>query len=218
MNEKNNEKNDLNKPLLVNKTLQKSRNKNVNYYNPTMNQPNLRTKITINRTLLWKNKIKNDNNNIKDEINDNDSQLNSETKNFYDYKNNKYNKMLLSEKKFSYLNGINLINKLNNLSKSEKSENNNNNSKYFSPATLSSNNTNKDTNLSFSDQSFNNNIFMNNNPKATYRFLLHQASKNLNDSFSNIYKTNNKRSYSTPQNKSFNDTLNTTSENNISVY
>ena len=78
MNEKNNEKNDLNKPLLVNKTLQKSRNKNVNYYNPTMNQPNLRTKITINRTLLWKNKIKNDNNNIKDEINDNDSQLNSQ--------------------------------------------------------------------------------------------------------------------------------------------
>ncbi len=216
MNEKNNEKNDLNKPLLVNKTLQKSRNKNVNYYNPTMNQPNLRTKITINRTLLWKNKIKNDNNNIKDEINDNDPQLNSETKNFYDYKNNKYNKMLLSEKKFSYLNGINLINKLNNLSKSEKSDNNNNNSKYFSPATLSSNNTNKDTNLSFSDQSFNNNIFMNNNPKATYRFLLHQASKNLNDSFSNIYKTNNKRSYSTPQNKSFNNTLNTTSENNIS--
>ena len=216
MNEKNNEKNDLNKPLLVNKTLQKSRNKNVNYYNPTMNQPNLRTKITINRTLLWKNKIKNDNNNIKDEINDNDSQLNSETKNFYDYKNNKYNKILLSEKKFSYLNGINLINKLNNLSKSEKSDNNNNNSKYFSPATLSSNNTNKDTNLSFSDQSFNNNIFMNNNPKATYRFLLHQASKNLNDSFSNIYKTNNKRSYSTPQNKSFNNTLNTTSENNIS--
>ena len=215
MNEKNNEKNDLNKPLLVNKTLQKSRNKNVNYNNSATNQPNLRTKITINRTLLWKNKIKNDNNDTIDN-NDNDSQLNSETNNFYDYKNNKYNKMLLSEKKFSYLNGINLINKLNNLSKSEKSENNNNNSKYFSPATLSSNNTNKDTNLSFSDQSFNNNIFMNNNPKATYRFLLHQASKNLNDSFSNIYKTNNKRSYSTPQNKSINNTLNISSENNIS--
>ena len=218
MNGKNIKKNDFNKPLLVNKTLQKSRNQNVNYYNPTTNQPNLRTKITINRTLLWKNKIKNDNNNnnkiITNEKNT-DSQSNSNSETFYDYKNNKYNKMLLSQKKFSYLNGINLINKLNNLTKSEKSENNN--SKYFSPNTLSSNNTNKDTNLSFSDQSFNNNIFMNNNPKATYRFLLHQASKNLNDSFSNIYKTNNKRSYSTPQNKSLNNTLNTSSVNNISI-
>ena len=185
---KNSEKSKVSKPLTVRKTLIKttttnSENQNINKDN------NIRTKITINKTLLWKEQEKTKSEKYikpKQEMKKPKKEIPEYTKitNTIRKSNDvKQNKIQIG------------IRKQGTLIISPKSNNN-----EKSP--------NKVIQICLSDKAKN------------YRFLLHQVSKNLNKTFSNLYEANNNRSFSSPTaNNSFNGNLNNSgSESTSSIF
>ena len=187
--------------LTVRKTLVK--NTNSNPENQNINKDNKSyTKITINKSLLWKE---------QDRI-----KLEKNQKPKTDIKKGKrdnfeFNKITTPIKKTIETRPNNKIQigirKQSNLIISPKMNNNN----------YSNNNNNeKNSNSFISTNQIKKNLYISNSDKAkNYRFLLHHVSKNLNKTFSNLYEANN-RSFSYPTNNSFNGNLNNNgSEQNI---
>ena len=184
-----NDKSKGSKLLTVRKTLIK--NTNSNPENQNINKDNKSyTKITINKSLLWKE---------QDRI-----KLEKNQKPKTDFKrlkrdNFEFTKITTPIKKVienKPNNKIQIgIRKQSNLIISPKMNNNYNN------------NNEKNSNSFISTNQIKKNLYISNSEKAkNYRFLLHHVSKNLNKTFSNLYEANN-RSYSSPTN-SFNGNLN----------
>ena len=175
------EKSKQNKPLIVRKTLTKTSTQPLLNQNISLGNNNPRTKITINKTLLWKEQDK-----IKKE---------KLVKQKIEYKKPK--KEIVEYTKIKNTNNkpieINSNHKLNGNKKQDTLKissniNSNNNNEKKSSTTSPINTIYKKPSLI--------------NDKDNYRFLLHHVSKNLNKTFSNLYEANN-RSYSSPTN-SFN--------------
>ena len=183
------------KPLTVRKTLIKSITNNSELPTQSNNINNPKTKITINKTLLWKDqdrskternslplasKIKQD---IKKQKKDDYTKIVSSIKRNMEFSNSKIPQIKLQ----NY--GIKKLN-INSMTISPKGLNDKiNNERYhtinnISPVTQTS------SQMSHSPGNDNRN---------NYRFLLHQVSKNLTRTFSKLYEANN-RSFSSPSN------------------
>ena len=183
------------KPLTVRKTLIKSITNNSELPTQSNNINNPKTKITINKTLLWKDqdrskternslplasKIKQE---IKKQKKDDYTKIVSSIKRNMEFSNSKIPQIKLQ----NY--GIKKLN-INSMTISPKGLNDKiNNERYhtinnISPVTQTS------SQMSHSPGNDNRN---------NYRFLLHQVSKNLTRTFSKLYEANN-RSFSSPSN------------------
>ncbi len=183
------------KPLTVRKTLIKSITNNSELPIQSNNINNPKTKITINKTLLWKDqdrskternslplasKIKQE---IKKQKKDDYTKIVSSIKRNMEFSNSKIPQIKLQ----NY--GIKKLN-INSMTISPKGLNDKiNNERYhtinnISPVTQTS------SQMSHSPGNDNRN---------NYRFLLHQVSKNLTRTFSKLYEANN-RSFSSPSN------------------
>ena len=185
------------KPLTVRKTLIKSITNNSELPTQSNNINNPKTKITINKTLLWKDqkKTKTERNSlplaskIKQEIKKHKKENFDYTKIVSSIRRN----MEITNSKIPQIkiqnHGIKKIN-INSMTISPKGSNDKiNNQRYhtinnISPVTQTS------SQLSHSPGNDNRN---------NYRFLLHQVSKNLTRTFSKLYEANN-RSFSSPSN------------------
>ena len=187
------------KPLTVRKTLIKSITNNSELPTQSNNINNPKTKITINKTLLWKDqdRSKTERNSlplaskIKQEIKKHKKENFDYTKIVSSIRRN----MEITNSKIPQIkiqnHGIKKIN-INSMTISPKGSNDKiNNQRYhtinnISPVTQTS------SQLSHSPGNDNRN---------NYRFLLHQVSKNLTRTFSKLYEANN-RSFSSPSNNS----------------
>ena len=185
------------KPLTVRKTLIKSITNNSELPTQSNNINNPKTKITINKTLLWKDqdRSKTERNSlplaskIKQEIKKHKKENFDYTKIVSSIRRN----MEITNSKIPQIkiqnHGIKKIN-INSMTISPKGSNDKmNNQRYhtinnISPVTQTS------SQLSHSPGNDNRN---------NYRFLLHQVSKNLTRTFSKLYEANN-RSFSSPSN------------------
>ena len=198
----------INKEIITNNKQEKN--------SPNHSKP--RTKITINKSLLWKEKEKdkeeNKNKNNINNINKNSkinliknislSKLKNdsiETSNNTKISNkiNDNNKLLLDNKIDSYQKKYTKLNLTDRKKENLRSPNSEDNQK--------SEQNNKYTPTTQSTQKENNNFSAREFKHTSYRFLLHHASKNLNNTFSKIYNPNN-RSFSNSLNKSINSNNN----------
>ena len=178
------------KPLTVKKTLVKSITNNSglsnNHSNNINNTINPKTKITINKTLLWKEQER-----TKTERNTNPfavkikQELKKHSNKKLEFTGQKLNqsKVTNSVKKVN-LNSIVISPRGTNDKIINEKNNINNNSPPTQPSSQISHSPTKDN-------------------RNNYRFLLHQVSKNLNRTFSKLYEANN-RSFSTPNNNNAN--------------
>ena len=178
------------KPLTVKKTLVKSITNNSglsnNHSNNINNTINPKTKITINKTLLWKEQER-----TKTERNTNPfsvkikQELKKHSNKKLEFTGQKLNqsKVTNSIKKVN-LNSIVISPRGTNDKIINEKNNINNNSPPTQPSSQISHSPSKDN-------------------RNNYRFLLHQVSKNLNRTFSKLYEANN-RSFSTPNNNNAN--------------
>ena len=178
------------KPLTVKKTLVKSITNNSglsnNHSNNINNTINPKTKITINKTLLWKEQER-----TKTERNTNPfsvkikQELKKHSNKKLEFTGQKLNqsKVTNSIKKVN-LNSIVISPRGTNDKIINEKNNINNNSPPTQPSSQISHSPLKDN-------------------RNNYRFLLHQVSKNLNRTFSKLYEANN-RSFSTPNNNNAN--------------
>ena len=178
------------KPLTVKKTLVKSITNNSglsnNHSNNINNTINPKTKITINKTLLWKEQER-----TKTERNTNPfavkikQELKKHSNKKLEFTSQKLNqsKVTNSVKKVN-LNSIVISPRGTNDKIINEKNNINNNSPPTQPSSQISHSPTKDN-------------------RNNYRFLLHQVSKNLNRTFSKLYEANN-RSFSTPNNNNAN--------------
>ena len=178
------------KPLTVKKTLVKSITNNSglsnNHSNNINNTINPKTKITINKTLLWKEQER-----TKTERNTNPfsvkikQELKKHSNKKIEFTGQKLNqsKVTNSVKKVN-LNSIVISPRGTNDKIINEKNNINNNSPPTQPSSQISHSPSKDN-------------------RNNYRFLLHQVSKNLNRTFSFLYEANN-RSFITPNNNNVN--------------
>ncbi len=178
------------KPLTVKKTLVKSITNNSGLSNNHSNNINYtinpKTKITINKTLLWKEQER-----TKTERNTNPfsvkikQELKKHSNKKLEFTGQKLNqsKVTNSVKKVN-LNSIVISPRGTNDKIINEKNNINNNSPPTQPSSQISHSPLKDN-------------------RNNYRFLLHQVSKNLNRTFSKLYEANN-RSFSTPNNNNAN--------------
>ena len=198
----------INKEIITNNKHEKN--------SPNNSKP--RTKITINKSLLWKekekdkeeNKNKNNINNINknskinliknislSKLKNNSIETNNNTKTNNKINNN--NKLLLDNKIDTYQKKYMKLNLTDRKKEDIRSPNSEDNQK--------SEQNNKYTPTTQSTQKENNNFSAREFKHTSYRFLLHHASKNLNNTFSKIYNPNN-RSFSNSLNKSINSNNN----------
>ena len=169
----------------------------------TSNNSKPKTKITINKALLWKNSSK--------DFSNNESSFNNYPKqkellnNLPEQKN--INKKTLGHRKiFSFDSNLEKRFSINTIDSS---------SSHLTPTTISS--SQKDINTP--SQTDIEKMVLNSRNKhglSNYKFFLHHASKNLNNTFSQIFNMNN--SFNTNDDFSFNNNLNLSKINNTNNF
>ena len=155
-----------------------------------------KTKITINKALLWKNSSKDSSNN------ESSYQNYPKQKELIPEQKNKNTKILRHRKIFSFDSKLEKRFSTNTIDSS---------SSHLTPTTISS--SQKDINNTPSQTDIEKMVLNSRNKHglSNYKFFLHHASKNLNNTFSQIFNMNN--SFSTNDDFSFNNNLNLSRNN-----